>query len=81
MKSATSLMTLGSLGLELALTVGIGVWLGLKFDAWAGVSPVGVLAGVLVAVLGSIWRLMVVLKLMDRHRKTDASSDEPPQVG
>lgn len=80
MKNTSTLMTLGALGFELAVSVGVGVWLGLQFDAWAGSSPIGVLVGVMSGVLGGIWRLMVVLRLMERARRSQSarSSQNPP---
>ena len=66
-------MALGAMGFELAISVAIGTWLGLRFDEWASTSPLGLLVGILTGLLGAIYRLYTFLRLMGRQ--TDKHSE------
>lgn len=63
-------MALGAMGFELAISVAVGTWLGLRFDEWKGSSPLGLLVGILTGLLGALYRLYAFLRLMDRHSDT-----------
>lgn len=69
------MMALGALGFELAVSVGVGTWLGYHFDAWAGSSPIGILVGVLVGVCGAFWRLIAFLRLVERVDRAKRKDD------
>lgn len=73
------MMALGALGFELAVSIGVGTWLGYHFDVWAGSSPIGILVGVLGGLCGAFWRLMLFLRLLarvDRANRKDDNSQE-----
>jgi F0F1-type ATP synthase assembly protein I len=56
----------GALAFEFTGTIAGGAVLGWLVDEWLGTEPVGVLVGIIVAVIGGFIRMIEVLRRFDR---------------
>ena len=67
-------MTLGAMGLELAVTVVAGLFIGLKVDEWLPSSPIALLIGLLLGVVAAILRVFHYLKFL---KQAERSTEDP----
>lgn len=69
MKTSARLMTFSAMGFEFAVLVIAGLFIGLKVDQRSGTSPAGVIVGLVLGLVGAVFRLMSYLKLLKGENK------------
>lgn len=65
MTSSGRLMAMGTLGLESGVSVVAGLLLGLEIDKRLGISPFGVLIGIVLGMITGVVNLMRALKRLN----------------
>lgn len=44
-----------SIGLNMAVMLGLGIWLGIQFDQWLDSTPLGAAVGIIVGMIAALW--------------------------
>ena len=71
-----SWMSTSSLGLELAIVLGLGVWAGNKADQKYGCEPLGVLLGVFFGFIYGSYSFWKLLKMSTTNKKKDKKASD-----
>ena len=72
----TSWVATSSLGIELAVVMGFGVYFGNKFDGKHGTEPLGILAGVFFGFIYGSYSFWKILKMNETKKKKDKKDSD-----